>query len=298
MEDAPHLTGGEWDNGNFGVQGWLERTSRRLQGSRYGCSPTTEGPSERVFEDPLLNQIYKIDLATFLTAEEISVNGISRMVSLAPDEVSRVFMATQAMDEARHFEVFSKRLAELGADPAKRRGLMEHVTTREMKGFYDLIAEQVDRGDYVAALVAHNVILEGMAYPIYRYEIKYWSKLDPSLSQMIQNVFADEVHHVSYGESYLRSLMRVDAVQRQRIERLARDCKILMAAVFEAAIHRYIGLYQAAADAHQDLMADIMIFPGRRMNELSEEDQVRLLLQEIEAEHAQRLAVIGVQAAA
>jgi hypothetical protein len=294
--ERPHFTAGTWDNGSFGVQTWLERTPwRTLRNSQYGCTADTPPPSELVWEDPLLNQIYKLDIATFLTAEKVSVDGISRMVSLAPDEASRIFMATQALDEARHFEVFSRRMADFGVSPQERSALMARVTTPQMKQFYDLIGEQVDRKDYVAALIAHNVILEGMAYPVYRYEIKYWSRLDAGLSQMIQGAFADEVHHVSYGEAYVRSLLKGDLALRNRIDALLRDFEHLMTGVFEAVIDHYIGLYQAAASAHSALMGDIMIFPGKRMAELSEEDQVRLLLQEVRDEHAHRLVSLGIQ---
>ena len=67
-----------------------------------------------------------------------------------------------------------------------------------------------------------------------------------------------------------------------------------MTGVFEAVIDHYIGLYQAAANAHMDLMGDILIFPGKRIAELSEEEQVRLLLQEVRDEHTQRLATLGI----
>lgn len=289
-----HLTRGDWDNGSFGIQTWLQRTAwGTLRGTQHGCRDDVAPPSELLFTDPLLAQIYKLDIATFLTAEKLSMDGISQLVSCAPDEASAVFMATQALDESRHFEVFSRRLADFGCGPDDRNALMARVTTKEMRQFYDLIREQVDKRDYIAALVAHNVILEGMAYPVYRYEIRYWSRLDPGLAQIIQGAFADEVHHVSYGEAFVRELLRGDVALRNRVDRMLHDFERLMTGVFEAVIHHYIGLYQAAADAHQALMGDIVIFPGKRIADLTEEDQVRLLLAEIRAEHAQRLATLG-----
>ena len=294
----PHFTNGSWDNGTFGVQTWLERTPwRTLRGSEYGCSNDVAPPNPLLWEDPLLNQIYKLDIATFLTAEKLSVDGISQLVSQAPDEASRIFMATQALDEARHFEVFSRRLADFGVGPDERNGLMKRVTTKEMAQFYDLISEQVDRKDYVAAMLAHNIILEGMAYPVYRYEIKYWSRLDPGLSQIIQGAFADEVHHVSYGEAFIRSLIQGDIALKNRVDRMLTDFEGLMTGVFEAVIHHYIGLYQAAANAHMALMGDIAIFPGRRIADMDEEEQVRTLLAEVRAEHSKRLATLGIQRA-
>lgn len=295
--ESPHLITGPWDNGTFGVQTWLERTPwRTLRDSTYGARNDVPPPSERLWEDPLLNQIYKLDIATFLTAEKLSMDGISSLVAKAPDEASAVFMATQALDESRHFEVFSRRMADFGVSPEQRNALMQRVTTPQMARFYDLIREQVDKGDYIAAMIAHNIVLEGMAYPVYRYEIKYWSRLDPGLSQIIQGAFADEVHHVSYGEALIREQLRQDTDTRNRITRLIKDFEILMTEVFEGVIHHYIGLYQEASKTHMDLMGDIQIFPGHRMADLTEEDQVRMLLQDVRDEHTSRLATLGVAA--
>jgi hypothetical protein len=69
-----------------------------------------------------------------------------------------------------------------------------------------------------------------------------------------------------------------------------------MTAVFESVIDRYIALYQEAANAHLDLMGDIEIFPGRRMAQITEEEQVRTLLAEIQQEHRKRLGQIGIEA--
>jgi hypothetical protein len=165
-----------------------------------------------------------------------------------------------------------------------------------MQRFYDLICEQVDKGDFVGAMLAHNVILEGMAYPLYRYETRYWSRFDPALSQIIQGAFADEAHHVSFGEAIMREQIKRGGALRSRVERLSRDFARLMTDVFEAVIHHYIGLYQEAANTHMHLLGDLEIFPGHKMAEVSEEQQVRILLAEIQAEHAHRLVRIGLSA--
>lgn len=292
--DAPHFKPEDWDNGTFGVQNWLERTAwRTLAKTEYGLDKNVAPPSEVVWEDPLLNQIYKLDIATFLNAEHLSVEGISSMVSFAPDEASQIFLTTQAMDEARHYEVFCRRLADLGMAPNARKDMVNAVKTKEMRTFFDLIREQVDKKDYIAAILAHNVILEGMAYPVYRYEIKYWSRLDPGLSQIIQGAFADEVHHVTYGESFIKDQIKQSVEIRNKITKLSQEFSGLMTNVFESVIHHYIGLYQEAANSHIDIMGDIKIFGDKRIADLTEEDQVRLLLAEVQAEYNKRLKTIG-----
>lgn len=293
LRENPSFTNRGWDGSTFDIQAWLERAPwRTLRDTKYGYEASLD-VHPAVWEDPLINEIYKLDIATFLTAEEVSVSGISKLVSQAPDEASTVFLATQTLDEARHFEIFCRRLADFNVSPEERQSLVSRVMTKEMTAFYDLIREQADKGDYVGALVAHNIVLEGMAYPVYRYEIKYWSKLDPCLSRMIQSAFADEVRHVGFGEAFISNEIKLSPSVRNRVRTLAKDCNQLMTAMFEAVIHKYIGLYQEAANAHMDLMGDIQIFPGVKMADVSEEDQVRYLLAEIQNEYSRRFAHIG-----
>jgi hypothetical protein len=291
--DARSLTSGDWCDRDLSLQRWFERTAwRNLSGTVYGACG--EQPHPVFWDDPLVQEIYKLDIATFLTAEQISVEGISQLVSMAPDETSRIFLASQTFDEARHYEVFCKRMAEVGVTPEQRLAMVARVTTPELKTFYDLIREQVDKRDLVASMVAHNIILEGMAYPIYRYEIRYWQRLDPGLSRIIQGAFADEVNHVGFGESFVAGAVRSSPKIRDSMTRLCRDGSVLMRAVFESVIRKYIGLYQTVADRHRDLMGDIQIFPGRLMADMSEEEQVRTLLAEIERELAKRLEAIDI----
>lgn len=291
--NAPSVMAGDWYAPEFSIQTWLERTPwRTLKGTHFGMGG--EAPHPVFWDDPLIQEIHKIDVATFLTAEHISVEGISRLVSMAPDEASRLFLATQTIDEARHYEVFCRRMADVGVSPAERLAMVGRVTTRELRTFYDLIREQVDRGDLVSAMVAHNIVLEGMAYPIYRYEIKYWSKLDPGLSRMIQGAFADEVHHVGFGEAFVADAVRHSPAVRARVTKLCREASGLMNNVFNSVVRKYIGLYQTVADRHRDLMGDIQIFPGKLMADISEEDQVRTLSADIQRELSKRLAAIHI----
>ena len=163
-----------------------------------------------------------------------------------------------------------------------------------MQKFYDLIAEQVDRRDFAAAMLSHNVILEGMAYPVYRYESAYWSVFDPQLTAMIRGAFADEVHHVAYGEAIMRHYTAKGDKTRNTMSRLAREFRLLMTEVFESTIEHYIGLYQLAADNYMEEIGNIPIFPGKKMRDISEQDQVKLLMHEVNVECDKRLERIGI----
>jgi len=295
--DNPAFASPGYDERRWSVQSWFERTAwKTLHGTRYGRPVDEPCPSPHLWEDPLLRQIYLLDIASFITAERTSMEAVAGMIACAPDAPTQIHLSTQVLDEARHYEVFCRRLADFGLTPEKRRQLEQQVTTRAMRAFYDMIYEQVDKRDFIGASLAQNITMEGMAYPIYRYEIRYWSRFDPSLSRIIRGAFADEAHHVGFGEAVVRDqLKQLSVDKRNYMVRLLRDMQTLMTEVFEQVIKHYIGLYQEAANNHLDLIGDLEIFPGRTMATMSEEEQARQLLKEIKAEQAARLAHIGVQ---
>jgi hypothetical protein len=294
-EDTPMFVPQDWDKGQWSVQHWLERTAwRTLKSTEYGHAPVEGSVLPAIFDDGLLRQVCLIDIATFIGAERTSFEASAGLLRCAPDERSKVFFGTQVLDECRHYEIFCKRMADFGVTPEKRDALVKRYTTPAVQKFYDLLLEQVDKKDFIAGSLAQNIIMEGMAYPLYRYQIKYWSKIDPSLSQMIRGAFADEAHHVSYGEAIIGYYTRgMDPRRKSRLETLMGDFSRLMTEAFEQAINHYIGLYQECANQHMSIMGDIEIFPGVRMSNVTEADQVRMLLGEIQHEHAQRSAKVG-----
>lgn len=285
----------DWDNGTYSIQKWLERTPwRTLQNTHYGRSPE-ESHIPELLDDPLLRQVYLLDIVIFIAAERHSVDTCAKSLLIAPDEQSYLYLATQVLDEARHYEVFCRRLADFGITPEKREQMLNNYVKPGFGHFFDLISEQVDKGDFFAATLAQNIVLEGMAYPIYRYEMKYWSRIDPNLSKIIRGAFADEAHHVSFGEAVIGSYVKSgDHQRRNQVRTLMRQFSGLMREAYDYFIHHYIGLYQECANTYADIMNDIEIFDGRTMSEVTEEEQVRILLNDIDREHQQRLSRMGI----
>ncbi len=275
------------------IQTWLERVpQKKLLNTDHGIPKGITGPRPEVLDDPLLNQVYKMDISNFLIAEQHSVTNTAKLVLLAPDEQTQMSLSTQVFDEARHFDAFSSILHTSGIGFEKRQKLMKKFLTPEIKKFFDLLDEQLDKDDFVGGLIGQNLILEGMAYPLYRYEMKYWSYFDPRLSAVIAGAFADEVNHTGLGEAYLKELLK-DKGQRPKVQKLVREFHLIMSEVFDLLIKRYIGLYQAAMDPYIKDIGHIEVFNGKRMVDLSEKDQTLFLLNEIQEEYKHREALIG-----
>lgn len=298
-EGIPHVNPNTWDEseGRFEVQTWLEKVPQgRLANSDYGIPADKIEPHPVLFDDPLVNQVVKMDLASFLSGEHHSYEYSAKMMLLAPDETSQMFLATQTLDEARHFEVFCRRLADYGVSPQDRSKLMKRYLLPATRKMMDLMDEQADKKNFVGCVIAQNLILEGMAYPVYRYETKYWSRFDPGLSHLIEGAFADEVHHTHFGEVYLRDYFAGDLKAKNESQKLVYQFHKLMTEVFESFIRQYIGLYQEAVDGHKEMLGDIEIFPGILMANVTEEEQTRILLSEIQKDYRRCLEQIGLQA--
>ncbi|MDF1666567.1 MAG: ferritin-like domain-containing protein, partial [Planctomycetota bacterium] len=146
---------------NFSIDRWLNVVpGGYLKGMSFGHSPKA-GIPEEIKEQSMLRQVYLMDLALFIAAERVATQVASGLVGLAPDESSLVFLASQTLDEARHFEAFANRFDELGLPPEKREKLASDFISPAYRDFLDLLLETTDAGDFEAGIVGLNIILEG-----------------------------------------------------------------------------------------------------------------------------------------
>jgi len=151
----------------YSIQTWLESCPQGyLAGTQYGHGPDQCEP-DLVLEDPFLRE-QAISLTVQLVAgERCALAASSGLINCAPDEASKRFLATQTLDEARHVEIFSQRLFDLGV---KRRELEDTVAAHanpNLVKFAETLLEKVDKRDFVAGVVGQNIVLEGMAFSVF-----------------------------------------------------------------------------------------------------------------------------------
>jgi hypothetical protein len=284
--------------GQFSIDKWMRAVpGGYLEGTRNGITPGLEVPELLQKEGPL-RDVYIMDLALFCAAERTGVKVAAGMARLADDEASIAFLAAQTLDEARHFEAFAARAAELGLPPEVRDTLGLDIMPGAYRRFLDTLLEAVDAGDAEAGLIGLNVILEGMAFPLYEYEMRYWAPFDPGLVQLVDGAFKDECRHVGFGEKKLAHRLRTDAGARRRVQRRVDEYGAMMKAAFDEFLSTSVAMYDAAVREHPELCRDVEIIPGRSLLDTSTEDQVRWLEAKILDGHARRLGRMGLDPAA
>ena len=229
---------------------WFEAVSGYLEDQPFGHDPDlTDGPWEPGELDGLVTT-----LCNYCVGEAAALEASSGLVRLAPNHHSRIFLATQVADEARHVEVFLHRLEDLGvADPEAE---VEARANPELQEFRKRLLELVDQGDWNAAVFAQNVLLESMEDTVFRY---HEATADPLTRQVLSGVLADERRHLGFGENDLGRRLHGDAEGKARLAEVRSQLDPLVLGSFEA-VYRDLGL---AREEQPELGRDYLDAVGR-----------------------------------
>ena len=241
-----------------------------------------------------LAEVHRLDLSLFVVFEDAALRVSGALVRHAPSPEALAFAAQQTLDEARHHEIFARRLAATTAAQGKpARGASDDILIPPLRKFLALCYEVADRGRFVDGLVLTNLVLEGMAYPLYAYEERYWAPVDPYLARLIASAFADETRHVAFGAALVKAALDDDPAARARVQRLVDDARQVMGEVFAYYVRKFVGLFDAVARRHRPLFAGAEFQPGRPLADTPYEEQIACIRRSIEIEHARLLSRAG-----
>ena len=110
----------------YSIQNWLESCPQGyLEGTHFGHAPEEKEP-ELLFQNDLLREEAIRTTVQLVVGERCALAASSGLINAAPDPGSKRFLATQTLDEARHVEVFTQRLHDLGV----KKGELESVIER------------------------------------------------------------------------------------------------------------------------------------------------------------------------
>jgi 1,2-phenylacetyl-CoA epoxidase catalytic subunit len=216
-------------------QFWFDAVEGYLPGTSYGRHPET--PDRKLSEDERERLITA--LCNYLVGETAALEGASGLIALAPSRMSKIFLATQVADEARHVEIFMRRLAWLDVgDPELE---VERRADPNLLRFKRRLLELVGEGDWDSALFAQNVILEAMEFSVFQLHAE---NADPVTRELLEGVLKDERRHIGFGENELGRRLQVMPEVRLRIRDVRQELDRLVLSTFEAT-SRAIGVPRA-----------------------------------------------------
>jgi 1,2-phenylacetyl-CoA epoxidase catalytic subunit len=225
------------------VQGYLEG---RPYGHHTGLAEPARSDAER---DRLVTVLCHYGLG-----ETLALEGASGLIRVAPNRPTKVFLATQTVDEGRHLEVLIHRLSELGV--AEPEAEIERRASPELRRFRERLLGFVDSGDWEAALFAQNVVLECAEFAVFHRHARV---ADPITREVLLGIIKDERRHLGFGENELgRRLARAPAL-RERLRGVRAELDPLVLASFG----RTLDALAAPAAERSELGRDYLNAVGR-----------------------------------
>lgn len=280
----------------FSVQHWLDICPQGyLYGTVDGHGPDDFEPAQLLQNDVLRERQIRITVQ-LLAGERCALAASSGLVNAAPDQASKLFLATQALDEARHVEIFSQRLVDLGVPPEELETTISTLVNPHLLHFGEILLEQVDRKDFVSGVVGQNIVLEGMAFSVFELLHALAVTSNPKLARTLAGTIADERRHVGFGEHRIAALLRDDPARKPGIERMQQGMTEHMLAAFEDIVPLVTARGSAATEAHAGGHASrAALFHGVNLKQANAGEMRDVLADAVLGEFNRRLQRIGLQ---
>ncbi len=193
---------------------WFQAVEGYLSGLTFGHRPDI---AEAELSDIERDRLVTV-LCNYCVGETAALDGASGLIAVAPNRLTKLFLATQVVDEARHLEVLLHRLRDLGiADP---EGEVQRRASPSLLLFKQRLLELVASSDWEAALFAQNVILEALEFAVFHSDAQ---TADPVTRDVLQRIIKDERRHIGFGENELGRRLGSVPHARARLSRVKKE---------------------------------------------------------------------------
>ena len=276
----------------FSIQSWLESCPQGyLADTVYGHAPDDEEPA-LVLENEVLHEETIRTTVQLVVGERCALAASSGLINAAPDEASRRFLATQTLDEARHVEIFTKRLHDLGVVQSELEDTLREYANPNLAKFAEILLEKVDRKDFVAGVVGQNIVLEGMAFSVFEMMHAIHQTVNPKFARILSGTIADERRHVGFGENRIGSLIREQPDKKPEVERMQKEMSAFMLAAFADGFRNNRAADELRALGYERPHA---LYRGMDLGVLAPEAMELLLAETVLSEFRTRLGRVGIE---
>ena len=276
----------------YSIQSWLESCPQGyLEQTEYGHSHDEKEP-EILLENEVLREENIKATVQLVVGERCALSASSGLINAAPDEASKRFLATQTLDEARHVEVFTHRLFDLGVKKNELESVIKQYANPNLVKFAEVLLEKVDKKDFIAGVVGQNIVLEGMAFSVFEMMYAMNEPMNAKFAHTLSGTIADERRHVGFGENRIGSLIKENPGKRSEIERMQKEMSYWMLATFADAFrgNRTVEELQKLGMERPHSQ-----YQGADLGVLSPEEMEHVLADTVLAEFKTRLGRIGIE---
>jgi len=285
----------------YSIQNWLEACPQGyLEGTQYG-HPPGEGESELILGSTALREDAIQTTVQLVVGERCALAASSGLINIAPDHASKAFLATQTLDEARHVEIFTQRLLDLGVKKKELEEVVGQQANQNLVKFAEILLEKVDKGDFLAGVVGQNIVLEGLAFSVFEMMQMANIEANPRFAHVLSGTIADERRHVGFGENRIGSLIREHPEKTPEIEKMQKEMTYHMLATFADRFRNQGAVIEESRRIAQDAAKDSQapgksqIWHGTDLANADPSEMEAVLSDTVLKEFKTRLARIGLE---
>lgn len=283
----------------YSIQRWLEMCPQGyLEDTVYGHGPDEKEP-EVLLENEAMREDSIRTTVQLIVGERAALAASSGLVNCAPDYASKNFLATQTLDEARHVEIFTQRLFNLGVAADDLESTIDRYVNPNLVKFAEVLLEKVDSKDFVAGVVGQNIVLEGMAFSVFEMMEATSRQLNPKFAHTLTGTIADERRHVGFGENRIGGLIAQYPEKKPEIEKMQAEMSYHMLATFSDAFS-YTGenVDEARSVVAEELAArgqdqETVVWHGADLSAADAKAMEAVLAETVIGEFKDRLGRIG-----
>ena len=285
----------------YSIQNWLESCPQAyLEGTEYGHAPGENEPGS-ILDNPVLREDAVRGTVQLVVGERCALAASSGLINAAPDEASKRFLATQTLDEARHVEIFTQRLFDLGVKKAELEDVIKTFASPHLVAFANVLLEKVDKKDFVAGVVGQNIVLEGLAFSVFEMQYAVNKDMNPKFAHTLSGTIADERRHVGFGENRIGSLLKEEPHKKPAIEKMQKEMSYHILATFADAFRRNLKAFeegQRLGDRQRELTGAApgkIEWQGANLAQLAPAEMEQLLANTVLKEFKIRLGRLGLE---
>ncbi len=276
----------------YSIQRWLESCPQGyLEDTVFGHAEGEAEP-DLTMENEVLREDAIRSTVQLVLGERCALAASSGLINAAPDEASKRFLATQTIDEARHVEVFTQRLYDLGVNKSDLETTLTQYANPHLVEFAGVLLEKVDKKDFVAGVVGQNIVLEGMAFSVFEMMKAMNDEMNAKFAHTLAGTIADERRHVGFGENRIGSLIQQYPERKPEIEQMQKDMSYHMLATFAVAFR---GNETAAELERIGQERSHARYQGADLGVMAPEEMEQLLADTVLKEFKVRLERIGLE---
>jgi hypothetical protein len=279
----------------YSIQTWLESCPQGyLEDTEYGHAPGEREPESLLDSELLLEQAIQ-STVQLVVGERCALAASSGLINLAPDHASKRFLATQTLDEARHVEIFTRRLHDLGVAKSDLESTIRERANPHLVKFAEVLLERIDGGDFVGGVVGQNIVLEGMAFSVFELMKATSEGANPKFAHTLAGTIADERRHVGFGENRIGSLLKQHPERKSDVEKMQKDMSYHMLATFSLAFSQNTAAVAEGQKLAAESGRDRSEWHGTDLATASPEEMEAVLADTVLKEFKVRLERLGLE---